>query len=845
MRCRVALLTVCFALVMVSEAGASATPAGAKVTSGSVWTLQSGGACETDSFGTHHSFSATGSSSGGNGDEGTYRQSHRLTMRWTAGTSVGGIFEGAFHKRDDEYLGTYIDAGVSTPANLEPLSKIGCPEVTATVAPDPQTLGDSLTDSVSVTGSGGVTPAGWVGFSVCPGDTDPCDPNAADAVDLGTVDVTGTGNTVSATNTFRPTTTGSYCFSDVYVGDDHYSPVFDASIANHCFTVTPAGSVVTSAPASASVGLGTSDTDTATVTSTADGVVPTGTVTFYECGPDTTATACTVPTPASGTGTEVGSPVTLVPGADATTTATSAAFTPTASGTYCFVAVYSGDANTTSGSDGSTTGECFTVEPASSSESMDVGLVALNKYGPHEVLGGGTGEFVVSGDIFLNTDVPTNPWSGNSGGWGWDDAIDAKDGSTLNVYGTIDSQTSTYDAQQVWPLDTCFEPEGVIGDVQTSPDPDTQTQLSSGLPPSVQMTCAEYTGSVSINYDDINPNNAQINDPMQANGAPPDPLDTSLPCPGQTAMAQNPTPTVVNGVTDYAPGQYTTPVDITGSAIFESCPGGSSGVYDFEDGLAIDPAAGDTVSGSNIVIATQTPYPMGGNVPGSGTGSAFVASGSGNGAPRLPAGTMTSVPSGAGTSEHEATTNACGGTNPTTYGVVAYTDSPIAPDPTMSGTGNNFSLMAGGAGTVNLSGPTSGVFGGANGQPGVVLYQDPSTQANYGFNAEPGDAATINLTGVVYNASLADYGADSPLDYWDGIGGGVPFYAGGTLQTGYGTGWSDGPAESGGTVTITGTAIVDDFNTEGSTAITILERPYGFPAVQSSVVHRKVDHKRS
>jgi Putative Flp pilus-assembly TadE/G-like len=447
----------------------------------------------------------------------------------------------------------------------------------------------------------------------------------------------------------------------------------------------------------------------------------------------------------------------------------------------------------------------------------NIGIVALNKYGPHEILGGGTGEFVVSGNIFLNTDVAANPWSGNSGGWGWDDAIDAKDGSNLNVYGTIDSQTSTYNGQQVWPLDTCFEAEGVLGDVETNPASTTQTQLSSGGPPSVQMSCAEYGGSVTINYDNINPNNTPIADPLSANGAPPNPLDATLPCPGEATMAQNPATTVVDGITQYSPGQYTTPVDITTNATFEPCPGGNWGVYDFEDGLAIDPPAGDTVSGSNIVIGTQAPYPMGGNVS---------ATGSGNGAPCLPAGTMSSVPSGAGTSESEVTANACWDTTPTTYGVVAYTDSPIAPDPTMSGTGSNFSLMIGGGGTVNLSGPTNGAFGGTNGQPGVVLYQDPSTQANYGFNAEAGDAATINLTGVVYNASLADYGADSPLDYWDGVGGGIPFYAGGTLQTGYGTGWSNGPTQSGGTVTLTGSAIVDDFNTDGATGITIYGKPY-------------------
>ena len=78
----------------------------------------------------------------------------------------------------------------------------------------------------------------------------------------------------------------------------------------------------------------------------------------------------------------------------------------------------------------------------------------------------------------------------------------------------------------------------------------------------------------------------------------------------------------------------------------------------------------------------------------------------------------------------------------------------------MSGTGNNFSLMIGGvAGAqVNLTGPTTGPYAGVNGAPGIVLYQDPGTQANYGFNAEAGDAATINLTGVVYNASLTNYG---------------------------------------------------------------------------------------
>jgi hypothetical protein len=205
----------------------------------------------------------------------------------------------------------------------------------------------------------------------------------------------------------------------------------------------------------------------------------------------------------------------------------------------------------------------------------------------------------------------------------------------------------------------------------------------------------------------------------------------------------------------------------------------------------------------------------------------------GNGAPCLPSSTLTSKASGNGTQESETSTHACGGTSPTTYGVTAYGDSSIAVDTSMSGTGNNFSLMIGGAGTVSLTGPTTGPYAGVDGSPGIVLYQDPTTQANYGFDAEPGDSSTITLTGVVYNASLSNYGADAPQDYWDGVGGGIPFYAGGTLQTGYGAGWTDGPAQSGGSVTVNGTAIVDDFNTDGSTNITILGQPYEVPGSTS------------
>jgi hypothetical protein len=475
------------------------------------------------------------------------------------------------------------------------------------------------------------------------------------------------------------------------------------------------------------------------------------------------------------------------------------------------------------------------------SSQTPISIVALNKVGPHEILGGGTGTFVVSGDVILNTDVANQPWTDQftdpttKVNWEWDDGIDAKTNSNLYVYGTIHSSNSTYNGDSLWPLDGCFGPD-VLGN--GNPPSSSQVQYAAGDPtgpastlPSEQMSCSVNGGSVTVEFDNIDPTNSQMDDPLQATGAPPNPLSstTNIACPGSSTATYGALPAPSNGVTDLQPGIYTSPIEVTGNANFEACANGYPGIYRFTQGLWINPGSGDSVSGNNVVIATQNPYPVAGNVPGSLSGTTFTASGAGNGAPCLPSGTMSSAPSGGGTSVAETDSSApCSGTSPTTYGVVAYHDAPVSQDSSMSGTGNNFSLMVGGASgsSVSFTGPESGAYGGTGGNPGLVFYQDPGTQANYGFNAEAGDAATITINGVVYNASLSDYGASAPQDYWDGTVGGIPFYAGGTLQTGYGTGWSNGPTQSAGSVTITGSAIVDDFNTDGDTDITIVGQPY-------------------
>jgi type II secretory pathway pseudopilin PulG len=467
-----------------------------------------------------------------------------------------------------------------------------------------------------------------------------------------------------------------------------------------------------------------------------------------------------------------------------------------------------------------------------------IGILALNQVGPHEILGGGTGTFVVSGTIFVNSDVSNQPWTSSADNLEWDDAIDAKTSSNLYVYGPVDTVAGTYNGEALWPLDHCFQPAGAQGG--SAPG----TSYASGDPsgpgsqlPVVKLSCSESSGSVTFDYNSLTNNWPKKSDPLSAFDAPANPLNptTNVACPGSPSTSTY--GYVAPNTPVLTPGIYTQAVELTGSTTFQDCPGGYPGIYRFEDGLWINPQSStDVVTGSDVVIATQTPYPVAGNVPGAFNALAtFVASGAGNGAPCLPPATMTSAASGNGTPRPEASSQACGGTGPTTYGVTAYGDSTFVPDSSMSGTGNNFSLMVGGApgALVNLSGPTTGPYAGVDGSPGIVLYQDSATQANYGFNAEAGDAATIGLTGVVYNASLSNYGQGSPADYWDGPGGGIPFYAGGTLQTGYGAGWSSGPQQSSGSVTLNGTAIVDDFNTDGDTNITIVGAPYQVPGSSS------------
>ncbi len=245
------------------------------------------------------------------------------------------------------------------------------PTLTTTVtAPMNTTVGNSWNDAATVTGNAaGGAPTGSVAFTLCE-ETAPSTP-CSGGTPVGTVT---TPTSVGDVSTFilptadaqTPTSPGTYCYNASYTATSggYYSSVWQQSDIE-CFSVTPAPSVTTtqqstSASGSGSIVLGGSVTDTAMVTGNMTGGVPTGTVTFFECGPTASLAVC-------NSGAQVGTPMTLGSPSGDTSSATSTSFTPTAAGTYCFAAVYSPDssANYASSNDNVSgpvqADECFVV----------------------------------------------------------------------------------------------------------------------------------------------------------------------------------------------------------------------------------------------------------------------------------------------------------------------------------------------------------------------------------------------------------------------------------------------------------------------------------------------------
>jgi hypothetical protein len=318
-----------------------------------------------------------------------------------------------------------------------------------------------------------------------------------------------------------------------------------------------------------------------------------------------------------------------------------------------------------------------------------VGIVALAATGKHTIWSGGSGQFVINGDILDNS-------TGSPGSYGYADTVDSFQSSSIVVHGQLQSVAAE-------PLDPCFYPAGPT-----------------------EATCSEHD-SQYIEYDG-----------GMYGGLPaePDPL-AFVPAPTQSDAACPPggTPTVYSSAPTsgtLAPGVYTSQVTLTGTTTLQDC-GGQPGLYDFENGVAICPGSGATVTGSDITL-----YSTASRVSLAACGSGKV--------------------------------------------------------------GNHDAIHIGGQGSVSLTGPSSGTFA------HMLLYQDRGVSANIGLDDQTGDAGTIQLTGAIYDNSQ----------------GGLGILA---------CGGQPGGGAGGGTITVDGVAVVDQFDTGGTADVTITYDASQLPGV--------------
>jgi hypothetical protein len=217
------------------------------------------------------------------------------------------------------------------------------------------------------------------------------------------------------------------------------------------------------------------------------------------------------------------------------------------------------------------------------------GIVALAPKGGHTILGGGSGGalFTVNGNIFDNSSGTNN----------YSDTVDTFGTSQMWINGEIATvATGGFDPAYSGNYQPVTPRQG-----GPSPTPaDCEATGSGGHSPIFFYTsmCPPTTGS-SQGYG----GQAQINDPLAAL-SPPDPTldgcssDGNV-MPSQTVPAPDGTDTI-----QLQPGEYSSAVVITGAVnvTFNPCGANEPGIYYFDKGLALCPAAGYTVSGANVLL---------------------------------------------------------------------------------------------------------------------------------------------------------------------------------------------------------------------------------------------------
>ncbi len=364
---------------------------------------------------------------------GTSPTSHASTTPFTP-TTTGTWCFGATYNGDSNYQTSSDNTSGDGDAN-ECVTVTKATSGSVTTASGAGVLGASgnVSDGVVVTGNGtGGSPTGTVTFYTCgPSATNPsaCNASSGNLLATQTVGLTaGTSPTSHASTTpFTPTTTGTWCFGATYNGDSNYQTSSDNTSgdgdANECVTVTKATSgSVTTASGAGVLGASGNVSDGVVVTGNGTGGSPTGTVTFYTCGPSATnPSACN----ASSGNLLATQTVGLTAGTSPTSHASTTPFTPTTRGTWCFGATYNGDSNYQSSSDNTSgngdANECVTVtEPNFSVHKTDVpgdGLpVTPGSTVPYTVairnVGDGVGDATVTDTLpsYLTLTTPAPAW---------------------------------------------------------------------------------------------------------------------------------------------------------------------------------------------------------------------------------------------------------------------------------------------------------------------------------------------------------------------------------------------------------------------------------------------------
>jgi hypothetical protein len=234
------------------------------------------------------------------------------------------------------------------------------PTIKSSLSSSSITLGNTTVDTVVLTGKAAKgSPTGSVTFSLC-GPTSvatPCTSGNAGSAVVGLT--TESMHRSTASVTINPTSTGWFCLLDQYGGDGHYKAVSDNDTATECLDVTSGGQTYTptikSSLSATTIPSNGSTVDTATVTGNGTAGSPTGSISFFLCGPTSVATSCTQ----SSASVEATVGVTSESGNRSTANVTLQANGST--GWFCFLDEYSGDSNYKPVSDNDTATECVDI----------------------------------------------------------------------------------------------------------------------------------------------------------------------------------------------------------------------------------------------------------------------------------------------------------------------------------------------------------------------------------------------------------------------------------------------------------------------------------------------------